>query len=476
MRGLPRSLFGRLLLAVSSILVAALLASLGLHMHERGELLMQASGMRAAQRVGDIVKLLDTMPPAERENIARVLSAPPLSVTLRGPAVLAASDEEEAVGRSLLFGAMLRRQLGEQRVVRVRVSEASTQPPMGKGEWMSEQRGGSMGMHRGLGEGRPPYGQGYMRQPGMAFTAQVQLDDGAWVTIENRQPTQLANWPYRLVWSIVILLTAAVAAALLAVRWATQPLAALANAADELGRNVNRPPLPETGPEEVARAARAFNTMQSRLIEYVRSRTHTLAAMSHDLKTPITRLRLRSEMLDDPKLRERYSHDLQELEAMVTSTLDFLRGIDNEEPAKPIDVMAMLESLQADLVEAGSQITLEGRTDQPYPAQRSALRRCLTNLLENAIKYGSRAHVVIQDSPTELVVCIRDAGPGIETRHLERVFEPFYRIESSRSRETGGTGLGLAIARQIARAHGGDVRLFNRTEGGLEAKLSLPRG
>jgi len=472
MRLLPKSLFGRLMLAVLSILVAALLASLGLHMHERGDLLMQASGMRAAQRVADIVKLLDTIPAADRENIARVLSAPPLSVSLRGPAVLAASDENEATGRSLLFAVMLRRQLGEQRIVRVRVSEASTQAPMSKGEWM----GGSMGMHRGPEEVGPPYGPGYMRQPGMAFTAQVQLNDAAWVTIENRQPTQLSNWPYRLVWSIAILLAAAVAAALLAVRWATEPLAALANAADELGRNVNRPPLPETGPEEVARAARAFNTMQNRLIEYVRSRTHTLAAMSHDLKTPITRLRLRSEMLDDPKLRERYSHDLQELEAMVTSTLDFLRGIDNEEAAKPIDVMAMLESLQADLVEAGSQITLEGRTDQPYTGQRAALRSCLTNLLENAIKYGSRAHVVIQDSPAELLVCIRDAGPGIEPRHLERVFEPFYRIENSRSRETGGTGLGLAIARQIARAHGGDVRLCNRAEGGLEARLNLPRG
>ncbi len=476
MRWLPRSLFGRLMLAVLSILVAALLASLGLHMHERGELLMQASGMRAAQRVGDIVKLLDTVPPADRDNIARVLSAPPLSVTLRGPAVLAASDEEEAAGRSLLFGAMLRRQLGEQRAMRVRVSEATIPLPMGQGAGSGGPMSGPMGMHRGSGAGVPPYGPGYMRQPGMAFTAQVQLSDGAWVTIENRQPAQLANWPYRLLWSIVILLAAAVAAALLAVRWATQPLAALANAADELGRNVNRPPLPETGPQEVARAARAFNTMQARLIEYVRSRTHTLAAMSHDLKTPITRLRLRSEMLDDPKLRERYSHDLQELEAMVTSTLDFLRGIDNEEPAKPIDVMAMLESLQADLVEAGSQITLEGRTDRPYVGQRSALRRCLSNLLENAIKYGTRAHVVIQDSPTALLICIRDEGPGIETTQLERVFEPFYRIESSRSRETGGTGLGLAIARQIARAHGGDVRLINRTEGGLEAKLNLPRG
>ena len=261
---------------------------------------------------------------------------------------------------------------------------------------------------------------------------------------------------------------------MIAVRWATRPLQALATAAEELGRNVNRPPIPETGPIEVVRAARAFNTMQSRLADHLSSRTRLLAAMSHDLKTPITRLRLRSELMDDPKLRERYGHDLSELESMVQATLDFLRGIHDEEPAKAFDVMALLEALQADLQETGAEVTLEGHTDQPYAGQRQAIRRCLRNLLDNAIKYGGRANVRVADDAAALTIRIEDEGPGIPADQIEKVFEPFYRIESSRSRATGGTGLGLAIARQIARAHGGDVTLANRPDGGLEARLVLP--
>jgi signal transduction histidine kinase len=425
--------------------------------------------MRAAQRVSDIVQLFDTVAPEDRRRIAKVLSAPPWNVTLDGPAVLGASDDEEAAARSALFTAMLRRFIGEERPMRARVSAVAGRD---RGDW-----GPGMMMKKGWGsvDGGPPYGPGYQAQAGMALIAQVQLNDGAWVTIENRQAIQLANWPYRLLWSIGILLAAAIATALIAVRWATRPLDSLANAAEELGRNVHRPPLPETGPVEVVRAARAFNTMQARLIEFLRSRTQLLAAMSHDLKTPITRLRLRSEMLDDPKLRSRYEQDLAELESMVGSTLDFLRGIDDKEPARPIDVMAMLESLQADLQETGARVTIAGQAKVAFVGQRSALRRCLANLLDNAIKYGGAAHVVVEDAPDELRLLVQDDGPGIAPEQLEKVFEPFYRLEGSRSRETGGTGLGLAIARQIARAHGGDVTLANRPERGLEARLGLPR-
>jgi signal transduction histidine kinase len=318
-------------------------------------------------------------------------------------------------------------------------------------------------------------GMGYLAQPGTSLLAHVQLRDGTWVTVETRQPVQTSNWPLRLLTSLVILMLAAVAASMIAVRWAIRPLNTLATAAEELGRNVNRPPLPETGPREVVRASRAFNTMQSRLSDYLRSRTRLLAAMSHDLKTPITRLRLRSELLEDAKTRERYAQDLQELESMVGSTLDFLRGIGDEEPTKAFDIMATLESLQADLQETGARVTLEGHTDTPYVGQRQALRRCLGNLLDNAIQYGKEAHVVVSDDPSRLVIRVQDEGPGIDADNIEKVFEPFYRIEGSRSRETGGTGLGLAIARQVARAHGGDVTLVNRPAGGLEATLVLPR-
>jgi signal transduction histidine kinase len=470
MRWLPRTLFGRLVLAVAGILIVAFGASLALHAHERSELLMQASGMRAAQRVGDIVKLFDSVAPEDRRRIAAVLSTPPLYVTLDGPAVLEASDAEASAARTALFAAMLRRVLGSERTMRARVAE----PTAGSRD---EGMHTPPALHWGHPKGAPMWAyaeRGFM-QPGVTLTAQVQLSNGSWVTIESRQPAHTATWPYRLFFSVAILLLAAVAAALIAVRWAVRPLDTMATAAEELGRNVHRPPLPEGGPVEVARAARAFNTMQSRLIEYLRGRTHLLAAMSHDLKTPITRLRLRSELLDDEKLRERYSRDLQELESMVAATLDFLRGIDDAEPAQPFDVMAMLESVQADLQETGARLTLEGSVDSPYTGQRRALRRCIGNLADNAIRYGGSAHVSVHDAIDELLICVQDSGPGIDPAEVDKVFEPFYRIEGSRSRETGGTGLGLAIARQIARAHGGDVTLTNRSGGGLEARLRLPR-
>lgn len=160
---------------------------------------------------------------------------------------------------------------------------------------------------------------------------------------------------------------------------------------------------------------------------------------------------------------------------MVAQTLDFMRGVETREPARPVDVDALLESLQADHEEMGHRMAIEGRAREPISASPPALKRCLGNLLDNAIAYGGSATVIVEDSPSALVLRIRDAGPGIPEPELERVFEPFYRLEASRSRETGGTGLGLAIARNIARAAGGDVRLANRAEGGLEATLTLPR-
>jgi signal transduction histidine kinase len=312
-------------------------------------------------------------------------------------------------------------------------------------------------------------------QPGISFIAQVRLRDGALVTFDARQPAQTASWPYRLLLSLAVLLVAVVAVSLIAVRWATRPLNALADAADELGGNIHRPPMDEKGPVEVVRAARAFNTMQARLAGYIGERTRVLAAMSHDLKTPITRLRLRAELLDDPQVRAKFTKDLDEMEAMVGATLDFLRGQESGESVQPVDVMALLESLQADMAEMGGTVRIEGAARSPFPGRPQALKRCLANLVENAVKYGKSARVTVDDDGARLEVRIRDDGPGIPSAELEKVFEPFYRVEGSRSRETGGTGLGLTIAKSVAEAHGGSLILRNLAEGGLEATLMLPR-
>jgi signal transduction histidine kinase len=215
--------------------------------------------------------------------------------------------------------------------------------------------------------------------------------------------------------------------------------------------------------------------MQQKLAKFISDRTRIFAAMSHDLKTPITRLRLRAELLDDSSLRAKFTGDLGELESMVGATLDFMRGLESDEAAKPIDVNALLESLQADLAETGGRVGIESGPLKPYPGKPRALKRCLVNLLDNAIKYGKSARVGVDDNDERLEIRIRDEGPGIPESELERVFDPYYRVEGSRNRETGGAGLGLTIARSIAETHGGRLSLHNRPEGGLEARLTLPR-
>lgn len=466
MRLAPRSLFGRLMLVLLAVLVAAQLVSFAVHMHERGEELSQASGMQSAQRIADIVKLLDSLEPAERRRVVPVLSSPGLAVALdRAPR---AAPQEAPGARSALFAAMLRRFLGDGRTVEVSVTgSVPLEPGPGRGFR------GRDGMHGGWA---PPMAAHYFSRPGFAFVAQVPLRDGTLVTFDTRLPAQTANWPYRLLLSLAVLLAAVIAVSLLAVRWVTRPLKTLADTADELGKNIHRPPLEERGPLEVVRAARAMNTMQARLIGYLDERTRVLAAMSHDLKTPLTRLRLRAALLEDPGLKAKVEADLDEMQSMLGDALDFLRGAGGGEPVQPVDMAALLESLQADMQELGGEVVIEGAPLKPFPGKPQALKRCLWNLLDNAVKYGKRARVAVNDNDQRLEIRIRDEGPGIPPSELGKVFEPFYRVESSRNRETGGTGLGLSIAKGIAEDHGGSLTLRNHAQGGLEATLALPRG
>jgi signal transduction histidine kinase len=468
MRLLPRSLFSRLVLVLLGGLLVAQILSLAIHAHERGQLLSQASGMQSAQRIADIVKVLEPLAPTERRKMVAILSAPPLVISLNDASPAANAKDPENRMRAALFESMVKRFVGDDWPVFVTVTAGT---PWKAASKMHRLQGPAMHGGWTAMEGGPRY----FLQPGISFVARVRLHDGTMVTFDSRQPAEALIWPYRLLGSVVILLAAVIAVSLIAVRWTTRPLNRLADAAEKLGKNIHRPPLDEAGPLEVQRAARAFNTMQARLVGYMRDRTRILAAMSHDLKTPITRLRLRAELLEDAQLRSKFARDLEEMETMVSGTLDFMRGLESEERVQPIDVNALLESLQADLLEIGGGVMIEGAVKNPYAGKPQALKRCLANLVDNAIKYGKRARVVIDDSHERLEIRVLDEGPGIPETALERVFDPFYRLEESRSRETGGTGLGLTIARSIAESAGGRLSLRNRREGGLEATLSLPR-
>ena len=470
MRLAPRSLFGRLVLVLLGGLILAQLATAYINLAERDQLLYRAGGMRLAQQIADIVKLLDTLPAAERRRVVAVFNAPPLAVSLEQSPLPGGSEAAEVDFQQSMFSTVLRFALGDD--AKVVVVRSETAPP----GLRPGQRGGQpqeMPMMQGRGQGR---GMGPGFSSGSAFfTVQVALHDGTWVTFDSHLSPQAVSMPLRLAATLLILLGTVLLLSLVAVRWVTGPLSDLAAAAEKLGEDINRPPLPETGPSEAQRAARAFNTMQQRLSRFIADRTRIFTAMSHDLKTPITRLRLRTEMLEDEELRAKFARDLDEMESMVTQTLDFMRDASTSEPVQRIDAMALLESLQTDYQDTGGNVAIEGRIEKPYPGRPLALRRCLTNLVDNAIRYGERATIVVEDATDRLTIRVLDYGAGIPEPELERAFEPFFRGEASRNRDTGGTGLGLGIARNIARAHGGDLVLRNRAEGGLEAMLTLPR-
>ncbi len=214
--------------------------------------------------------------------------------------------------------------------------------------------------------------------------------------------------------------------------------------------------------------------MQDRLQRYLDSRSRVLAAMSHDLKTPLTRLRLQVETLEDPAAQTRIGKQLDEMESMVRGALALFRGLDDDEALAPVDINALLATVQAEFTQMGGSVSVAGQAQREFVGKPQALKRCLTNLVENAIKFGGSAQISVQDGAA-VVIRVVDGGPGVPPDEIERVFEPFYRVESSRNRDTGGTGLGLSIARDIAQAHGGSLTLSNLPEGGLEATLTLSR-
>jgi signal transduction histidine kinase len=307
----------------------------------------------------------------------------------------------------------------------------------------------------------------------------MQLPDGEWLNVKAElEPLRPWHSPTFLV-AFVLMTVAAAVLTLWAVRRLTAPVRTLAEAAEALGRDVNAPPLPENGPTEVATAAIAFNTMAARIRRFVEDRTELLTAIGHDLRTPITRLKQRAEFVEDDEQRGKILADLEELEAMVSATLAFGRDARTTEPVSHLDLAELLRTI---LDEAGDacpevldQLNYDGPAHLTVQARSLSLKRVFVNLVANAVNYGGSATVRLANPNNRMVLVeVEDNGPGIPPGELERVFEPFHRGEPSRNRETGGVGLGLPIARNIMRAHGGDVTITNRPSGGVKATVTLP--
>lgn len=435
---LPRSLFGRMVLLMTIGLVLAQAAGAVIHLLERQRSLGHTLGHEVAQRIVALHRTLDRLPAAEQAALADSLSTPRLRLGIEDSAPGAAPEVKATALNWLAPGddltVQLRELLGSATQIR-----ALALPGLGS----------------------------------FAFDLRVQLSSGRWLSLKGSAPDDVFSWPWHLLVNLTLMLATVVALVAVAARGVTRPLVELASAARHLSTDLRQPPLAESGPSETREAAHAFNLMQARIRAGIEERERFLAAVSHDLKTPVTRLRLRAEMLSDPELRERYCDDLDEMQQLLDSALHYLRGKVVDEPVQVVDIVALVESLVDDYAGLG-EVTLQGPEALQCPARAGALRRALTNLIDNALKYGERADVALNAGSSGIEITVDDDGPGVPAEELERVFEPFHRLEGSRSRDTGGSGLGLAIARQIARAHGGDVTLSNRPQGGLRASLRLP--
>jgi two-component system, OmpR family, sensor kinase len=305
------------------------------------------------------------------------------------------------------------------------------------------------------------------------FEVGVQQPDGQWRVVRPERGIGLDPWQQRIALVLLLSLGAMAPIAYVFARRLSAPIVLFADAAERLGRDPRAAPLSLKGPAEIDMAVRAFNEMQERLRKYVEDRTAMVGAIAHDLRTPLTRLRFRIENVPE-EARAKMATDIDQMEEMISAALTFVRDTTREGERTPLELSSLLESVCDEMAETGADTEVERGEKVVLHGDPVALRRLFTNLLENAVKFGGRARArVFRDGSTAFVE-IEDDGPGIPPEDADRVFEPFYRREPSRSRQTGGIGLGLAVVRSVARGHGGDVALVNRMGGGLTARVQLP--
>ncbi|KAA0576140.1 HAMP domain-containing protein [Azospirillum sp. B21] len=302
----------------------------------------------------------------------------------------------------------------------------------------------------------------------------AQLPDGDWLNLKCVLVEPTPATPHGLLLSTGLMAFAILILSIILIRYSTSPLQTMARAAERLGVDVAAPPLPEVGPSEVRQAARAFNEMQRRIERLLSDRTQMFVALSHDLRTPLTVLRLRAEYIEDDDQHEKMLSDIADMEEMINAVLSFLRDDNKQEDTALADLAVTLATICDALNDAGGDAHYVGVSHLTVNCRPVTLRRAFMNLIDNAIKYGNGAQVCASVTARNVLVEIIDHGPGIPEAELDRVFQPFYRVERSRSRETGGYGLGLTIARSAIRSHGGDIVLSNRAEGGLRVTVLLP--
>ncbi len=439
---LPKTLVGRTLLVLVSALVVTQGVGLLMFWLAHREMATKLDNNQTAERIASIVQLIEQAPEEDRQRLARGLDRPGLKVGWGKAPIL--PPGAKSIIDTPLQEELLRRLPG-------RVLHAGVRTPLP------------------IPDNGPQAGPGFGRPGPPTLLAAITLEDGTWLNFVIPFPSDEKLWQPQIYWPLGLGLVLVVLLSVLAVRHAVRPLTILTKAADRLGRDVLAPPVQISGPREVMAAATAFNRMQGRLRRFIEDRTQMIAAISHDLRTPITRLKLRAEFVEDDEQREKILADLDEMEAMISSTLAFARDDSAREAKTMTDLVGMLIEL-CDQFEAA----YDGPDELTMVIGANGIKRAFANLIDNACKYGGTAKVTLSEVGDMAEILIEDDGPGIPVIELEKVFAPFYRLESSRNRETGGTGLGLAVARSAVRANGGDIVLSNRPKGGLSALVTLP--
>lgn len=458
-RFFPQSLFGQTLLLLLAGLIVSHAIGSWIYSLDREQAVRAVGGLATAQRIANLTRLVDEAPADWRGRLVSALSDQTLGVSLGQKPAIAANEEAGPVAQAIRNYLVQRLALGASRQPIVLAAETFG-PPF------------SMGFGMGHGMGRGPMMHGLGRP--LDLQVAIPLSNGQWLSFATALPESGPTFSQQFLISMLVMAAFIVAISIWAARRLTAPLGELANAAQRLGRDVNAPPLPDSGSVEVRQASRAFNDMQTKLRQMIENRTRMLAAISHDLRTPLTLLRLRAENVENADERDKMLATVKEMDAMIGATLQYARQEAASEIRRPTDVTALLQSIVDDMAGAGLDVTMTPAEPITLEIQPTTLKRALTNLIDNAVKYGKVARVSIRSTPRTLEIVVDDEGPGIPEHELSRVFEPFYRVEESRSRETGGVGLGLAIAQSIVQADGGTLALSNRSAGGLRASVVLP--
>lgn len=462
-RFLPKSLFGQTLLVLLVGLIISHVAGSWIYTLDREQAVRAVGGFAAAQRITNLARLVQETPRQSRARIVAALSDQTFRVSLSAqPPAMSPGDNDAEVSDAIKD--FLIDQLSLESTQQPRVSASRPTSPLFRG-WHPMMGRGPM-MHR-FGAFGPFAG---FRDLQVA----VPLSDGQWLSFATALPQGGPAFSPQFLVSMGIMAVIILAVSVWVVRRVTAPLAALSSAAERLGNDLNAPPMPETGTIETRQASRAFNAMQARLRSLIENRTRMLAAISHDLRTPLTLLRLRAESVEDESEREKMLATIAEMDSMVAATLQFARDEATAEPRRRTDLTALLASVVDDMADIGLPVVMEPAQPIVRECQPASLKRALTNLLDNAVKYGKRARAAIRSTPQAIEITIDDEGLGIPEDALVRVFQPYYRVEGSRNRETGGIGLGLAIALSVVQANGGQLTLSNRPEGGLRACVMLP--